>query len=47
RCKLALITPKPDTSLQAYAQNLDKADAPDEDMELGKQFAQRVEITCH
>jgi hypothetical protein len=25
-----------------YAQSLDKADAPEEDMELGKQFAQTV-----
>lgn len=47
RCTLKVITPKPDTSLKAYALNLDKADAPDEDMELGKQFAQRVEIKCH
>ena len=47
RCTLNVITPKPDTSLKAYALNLDKADAPDEDMELGKQFAQRVEIKCH
>ncbi|MCG8709455.1 DUF1007 family protein [Brenneria sp. 4F2] len=47
RCKTTLVTPKPDAGLQSYALSLDKADAPDEDMELGKQFAQRVTLQCH
>ncbi|MFE8147080.1 DUF1007 family protein [Brenneria goodwinii] len=47
RCKTTLETPKPDADLQSYALSLDKADAPDEDMELGKQFAQRVTLQCH
>jgi ABC-type uncharacterized transport system substrate-binding protein len=29
-----------------YAQSLDKADAPEEDMQLGKQFAQTVTVQC-
>lgn len=47
RCKTTLATPKPNADLQSYALSLDKADAPDEDMELGKQFAQRVTLQCH
>lgn len=47
RCKTTLATPKPDAGLQSYALSLDKADAPAEDMELGKQFAQRVTLQCH
>ncbi|WP_407654864.1 DUF1007 family protein [Brenneria populi] len=46
RCKITLVTPQPDASLQSYALSLDKADAPAEDMELGKQFAQRVTLQC-
>jgi ABC-type uncharacterized transport system substrate-binding protein len=30
----------------SYAQSLDKEDAPEEDMELGKQFAQKVTVQC-
>lgn len=46
-CQLALFTPAPDRSLQAYALSLDKADSPDEDLDLGKQFAQKVTLQCH
>ncbi|WP_435529742.1 DUF1007 family protein [Paramixta manurensis] len=46
QCKLTLKTPKPNASLQAYALSLDKADAPPEDMDLGRQFAQTVTLTC-
>lgn len=46
QCKLALKTPKPDASMQQYALSLDKADAPPEDMELGRQFAQTVTLRC-
>nr|WP_159464378.1 DUF1007 family protein [Scandinavium goeteborgense] len=45
-CKLSLHTPKPNEDLTAYALSLDKADAPPEDMDLGKQFAQQVTLTC-
>ncbi|CFR18151.1 DUF1007 domain-containing protein [Yersinia kristensenii] len=45
-CKLTLFTPNPNASLQAYALSLDKSDSPGEDMELGKQFAQRVTVQC-
>ncbi|MDU1426041.1 MAG: DUF1007 domain-containing protein, partial [Klebsiella michiganensis] len=30
----------------SYAQSLDKADAPPEDMELGNYFAQKVTLQC-
>jgi ABC-type uncharacterized transport system substrate-binding protein len=46
QCRFTLITPKPNSSLQVYALSLDKKDAPPEDMALGKQFAQRVTLTC-
>jgi ABC-type uncharacterized transport system substrate-binding protein len=46
QCKFSLMTPKPDSSLQAYALSLDKNDAPSEDMALGQQFAQRVTLQC-
>lgn len=46
QCKFSLVTPKPDSSLQAYALSLDKNDSPGEDMALGQQFAQRVTLTC-
>lgn len=46
-CQLNLVPPKPNGDLLAYAQALDKKDAPDEDIELGKQFAQKVEVQCH
>lgn len=45
-CKLNVHTPKPNEDLTAYALSLDKADAPPEDMDLGKQFAQQVTISC-
>ena len=45
-CKLTLFKPNPNASLQAYALSLDKSDSPGEDMELGKQFAQRVTVQC-
>jgi len=45
-CKLSLFTPAPNSSLQAYALSLDKADAPPEDMDLGQQFAQKVTLQC-
>lgn len=47
RCTLALQTPKPDDRLKQYALSLDKADAPPEQMDLGRQFAQKVTLTCH
>ncbi|RTY57932.1 DUF1007 family protein [Pantoea sp. YU22] len=47
RCELALHTPKPDDSLKQYALSLDKANAPPEEMDLGRQFAQKVTLTCH
>lgn len=47
RCTFDLHTPKPDDSLKQYALSLDKADAPPEEMDLGRQFAQTVILTCH
>lgn len=47
RCELALYTPKPDDTLKQYALSLDKADAPPEEIDLGRQFAQKVTLTCH
>ncbi len=47
RCKITLMTPKPNQSLQAYALSLDKSGSPGVDMALGKQFAQRVQLQCH
>ena len=32
--------------MQAYALSLDKADAPAEEMDLGRQFAQTVTLIC-
>ncbi|MBS6057599.1 MAG: DUF1007 family protein [Pantoea sp.] len=46
RCKLTLQAPKPDASLKAFALSLDKADAPPESMDLGRQFAQTVTFSC-
>lgn len=46
QCKVILTTPKLNSSLKAYALSLDKNDSPDEDLELGRQFAQRVTLTC-
>ena len=46
RCRLTLNTPKPDDALKQYALSLDKADAPAEELDLGRQFAQTVVLTC-
>lgn len=46
QCHFELHTPKPDASMQAYALSLDKADAPAEEMDLGRQFAQTVTLIC-
>jgi len=46
RCKFTLNTPKPNDSLKQYALSLDKADAPAEELDLGRQFAQTVILTC-
>ncbi len=46
QCKLTLHTPKADASMKAYALSLDKADAPPAEMDLGRQFAQTVTLTC-
>ncbi|MBM3071392.1 DUF1007 family protein [Lelliottia sp. RWM.1] len=45
-CKIAVHTPKPSEETLNFAVSLDKADAPPEDMELGKQFAQQVTLQC-
>ncbi|MFP5597418.1 DUF1007 family protein [Kluyvera sp. 142486] len=45
-CKVSVHTPHPNDEMLSYAQSLDKADAPPEDMDLGKQFAQKVTIAC-
>lgn len=45
-CKLGVHTPHPGDDVLDYAQSLDKADAPEESMELGKQFAQTVTLKC-
>lgn len=46
RCQFELHTPAPDDSLKQYALSLDKADAPPEQMDLGRQFAQTVTLSC-
>lgn len=46
RCNIALHTSEPNEASLSFAQSLDKDDAPPEDMELGKQFAQTVTVTC-
>ncbi|MGY5955872.1 DUF1007 domain-containing protein [Kosakonia sp. BK9b] len=45
-CAVSVHTPKPGEEVLNYAQSLDKEDAPEEDMELGKQFAQTVTLLC-
>ncbi|WP_255586388.1 DUF1007 family protein [Providencia sp. R33] len=45
-CKLTLEEANITDSMRAYAFSLDKSDTPDEDLALGKQFAQRVDIQC-
>jgi len=46
RCSIAVHTPKPSDETLNFAIALDKDDAPPEDMELGKQFAQQVTVQC-
>ncbi|WP_127960215.1 DUF1007 family protein [Serratia microhaemolytica] len=46
RCECELVTPTPSELLKAYALSLDKSDMPDEDMQLGQEFAQRVRLKC-
>ena len=46
-CKLNLMTPKPNPSLQAYALSLDNPGSKGIDISLGKQFAQQVKLQCH
>ncbi|MGL9734172.1 MAG: DUF1007 family protein [Symbiopectobacterium sp.] len=46
-CKTVLFTPTPSADLRSYALSLDKADATDEDLVLGKQFAQHITLECH
>lgn len=45
-CKISVHTPHPGEEVLNYAQQLDKSDAPEEDMQLGKQFAQTVTLLC-
>lgn len=45
-CSVSVHTPQPNEQMLSYAQSLDKEDAPEEDMELGKQFAQKVTVKC-
>ncbi|MFV0262146.1 MAG: DUF1007 family protein [Kluyvera sp.] len=45
-CSVSVHTPQPSEQMLSYAQSLDKEDAPEEDMELGKQFAQKVTVAC-
>lgn len=45
-CTVAVHTPTPSDEMLNFAVSLDKADAPPEDMELGKQFAQQVTLQC-
>ncbi|MCP6468017.1 DUF1007 family protein, partial [Klebsiella pneumoniae] len=45
-CKIAVHTPTPSEETLNFAVSLDKEDAPPEDMELGKQFAQEVTLQC-
>ncbi len=46
RCTLKVTTPTPGDEVLDFANSLDKADAPPEDMNLGKQFAQQVTLQC-
>ena len=45
-CNVSVHTPQPNEQMLSYAQSLDKEDAPEEDMQLGKQFAQKVTVQC-
>jgi len=46
RCTIAVHTPSPSDETRNFAIALDKDDAPPEDMDLGKQFAQQVTVKC-
>ena len=46
RCSIAVHTPSPSDETRNFAISLDKDDAPPEDMDLGKQFAQQVTVQC-
>ncbi|WP_278429783.1 DUF1007 family protein, partial [Salmonella bongori] len=46
RCRIQVHTPVPGEETLRFARSLDKEDAPPEDMDLGKQFAQRVTLQC-
>lgn len=46
QCKISVTTPNPSEETLNFAISLDKEDAPPEDMELGKQFAQVVKVQC-
>ena len=46
QCRISVHTPTPNEQTLSFAQSLDKEDAPPEDMELGKQFAQTVTLQC-
>lgn len=46
QCRISVHTPTPNEQMLSFAQSLDKEDAPPEDMELGKQFAQTVTLQC-
>lgn len=45
-CALTIDTPEPSDETLSFASSLDKDDAPPEDMDLGKQFAQTVTLQC-
>lgn len=46
RCNVKVQTPTPGEDTLMFARSLDKEDAPPEDMDLGKQFAQTVALSC-
>lgn len=46
QCRMSVHTPTPNEDTLSFAQSLDKEDAPPEDMDLGKQFAQTVTLQC-
>jgi len=46
QCRMSVHTPTPNEDTLSFAQSLDKEDAPPEDMDLGKQFAQTVRLQC-
>lgn len=46
QCRISVHTPTPNEQTLSFAQSLDKEDAPPEDMDLGRQFAQTVTLKC-